>query len=309
LRQYLLTGDARYVRTTQRLIAPYSQSIPVDPAIRILQARLQQSAHRFFEAVQTLQPLLGSPLHGAEASLLTADSLRRNGQPGLASKACLQLALSGRGELSRICAAEIRLANGDPEAAWRILQPTLALASELVPAERSWVQSVAAEIAAATGDVAVAQHLFEKLKDSGDMDLASRLAYADLLLMQDDYTRALQLLDRLPPQTSVLLRIARARIALSPCELKDQREVVRLSLIRAETVDRPELQLRNRALLELWLEYNPAEALAAATANWHLQKSFEDTDLLRTAALAANNSDTLQMLAAWEHMRLREVGP
>jgi hypothetical protein len=171
------------------------------------------------------------------------------------------------------------------------------------------VQSVAAEIAAATGDVAVAQHLFEKLKDSGDMDLASRLAYADLLLMQDDYTRALQLLDRLPPQTSVLLRIARARIALSPGELKDQREVVRLSLIRAETVDRPELQLRNRALLELWLEYNPAEALAAATANWHLQKSFEDTDLLRTAALAANNSDTLQMLAAWEHMRLREVGP
>lgn len=307
LRLYAKTGDARFVRTAQRVIAPFSESTSLDPAIRMLQARLQQSAHQFSEAVETLQPLLDSSTYGAEASLLTADSLRRMGELSQARRACLQLAITGRTVLTRVCSAEIRLAAGDPAAAWRIVQPALALATDLAPSQLNWTLSVAAEIAVANNHGDIASQLFERILFSGEPDIASRLAYSDVLFQQQDHARVLQILDGLPPQTAVLIRLARARSALNPDDSAKYVDAARLSLIRAETLDGPDLQLRNRALFELWLTKNGANALRAAKANWRLQKSFEDSELLRVAARSAGDSDTLQVLAKWQRDRQREV--
>jgi len=155
----------------------------------------------------------------------------------------------------------------------------------LVP-ERAWRESELGEMAVRLGRDADAEHWFrESLAYSPD-ELYIRGAYADLLLRQRRCGEVLALLKGRESIEPMLLRIAIAQKQLRDPALARSRELLQAAFTteaqRGEAVHRRE---QARFLLEV--EDLPQAALAAALANWAVQREPDDVLILFSAAHAA----------------------
>lgn len=300
LRAFAAGGDARYLRYAEvELDALLAASDP-DAETLLLAARIQQARHEFRAAALTLEEALERSPQSAEAWLLYADVLRRTGDVPGARTACLKLAFAGHAMLAQYCGLQVSLTVGEHEAGYRSAMRLLPQVENLPPSAQPWALEITAETAAASDRTGEAIALYRRALSLGDPPLATRLAFADLLLAESRHAAVLDLLAGDSGNLAALVRIAAARTALDADidRLADARLATAFSALEPEATDA--LLFRDRALYELRVRNDPDAALRFALANWERQKSFEDLGLLTMAAVAAADHDVLREIDRWQ---------
>lgn len=289
--QARVTGDLRFLGYAEAVLTPWVTRGTSVPAALVLEATVQQSRHEFDSALVTLDRALAAAPNDAQAWLTRATVLRVRGRYSEAAAACVQFARWADAGVSLICEQGIEGLTGHLEAAYATLGQ-LSPQGMLVP-ERAWRDSELGEMAVRLGRDADAEHRFREALAYSPDELYIRGAYADLLLRQRRYGEVLALLKGRESIEPLLLRIAIAQKQLLDPALARSRELLQAAFTaeaqRGEAVHRRE---QARFLLEV--EDLPQEALAAALANWNVQREPDDVLILVSAARAAGALQSAQ---------------
>ena len=269
---------------SEAVLTPWVTRRTAAPAALVLEATVQQSRHEFDSALATLDRALAAAPNDAQAWLTRATVLRVRGRYSEAAAACAQFARWADAGVSLICEQGIEGLMGHLAAAYATLRQ-LSPQGMLVP-ERAWRESELGEMAVRLGRDADAEHWFREALAYSPDELYIRGAYADLLLRQRRYGEVLALLKGRESIEPMLLRIAIAQKQLRDPALARSRELLQAAFTteaqRGEAVHRRE---QARFLLEV--EDLPQAALAAALANWAVQREPDDVLILVSAARAA----------------------
>jgi tetratricopeptide (TPR) repeat protein len=284
IQQSRLSGDLRYLGYAEAVLTPWVKQNPPVPDVLVLQATLQQSRHEFTASLATLERALAARANDAQALLVRATVLRVLGRYSEAGVACEQFARVVEPRLGAICIQSLRGLNGHLESAY--LELTQVSSQGWLNSEKSWLYSELGEMAVRLGRDADAQRWFEQDLNLVPTDFYVRAAYADLLLRQGRPGEALTLLQGRESFEPLLLRIAIAQRQLHDPQLAQSSARLRAAFAaeaqRGEAVHRRE---QARFLLEV--ENQPNLSLAAALANWAVQREPDDVLVLVNAAKGA----------------------
>ena len=143
------------------------------------------------------------------------------------------------------------------------------------------------------GDDGAAEHWFREGLEHAPRDLYLRNAYADLLLRRGRTDDVLRLLAGQPAMEPVLLRRILAESSASGGAVEEDRQLLSEAFtLEAERGDPVHRREQARFLLDV--EHRAAEALAAARANWAVQREPADALILLRAARAVRRVDAAQ---------------
>lgn len=304
LAMYQTTGHRRFIGMAKSALSPWWQQPRPELNVWLLRSRLQQAEHHFATAAAELLELNRHYPGTIEAMLLEADAWRRAGHIDRAKRACIAITFAGRPDLSRYCAAELLLSQGNSQQAKQVLAAVISTAVQLPISERNWAYAIYADSLVAVGELDRAVTLLARVEASGQASLANTMAYADVLLALSQWQAVVELLADKPPITAVMLRQLKAHKQLgSPhfYELKAELDQ-RLAVIARS--DDAELHLRERALYSLWISDDLSRALELARHNWQLQKGWEDTELLLKLADRLNDRHTIAEVQQWRQQLL-----
>jgi tetratricopeptide (TPR) repeat protein len=281
------TGDLRYLGYAQAALAPWLRRTPVPTPVLILDATILQSRHAFGPALAELDRALAQR-DDPQGWLTRATVLRVLGRYAEAQSACGHLAGVADPSISALCVQSLRGLNGHLRDAYAAIA---ALPQQSLPPEaRAWRYSELGEMAERLGDDAAAERYFrEGLAVAAD-DLYMRSALADVLLRHGRAAETLQLLKGMDSMEPMLLRLA-----IAHRQLHDPLAASSATLLggefdleqqRGDAVHR-----REQARYFLDVDPQPAAALAAAQANWQVQREPDDILVLLRAAQAAHQPD------------------
>jgi tetratricopeptide (TPR) repeat protein len=277
-------GDLRLLGYAEAALAPWvAQATPV-PAALVLQATVQQSRHEFTGALATLDRALRARPNDIQAWLTRATVLRVLGRYTEAAGACAQFARWADAGVSLICTQSIAGLSGQLPTAYT----TVARLSTqgMLPPERAWRNSELGEMAVRLGREADAERWFREALAYSPADFYVRAAYADLLLRQHRSAEVLALLKDQESIEPLLLRLAIAQDQLRDPGLARSRELLQAAFA-AEAERGEPVHRREQARFLLEVQNRPQEALAAALANWSVQREPDDLLILVSAANAA----------------------
>jgi tetratricopeptide (TPR) repeat protein len=282
--QARLTGDLRFLGYAEAVLRRWIGHSPPDPQALVLHATILQSRHSFDAALGELDEALRARPDDAQAWLTRATVLRVLGRYNEAAGACAQFARWADAGVSLICEQSIKGLAGHLQTAYAALSG-LSTQGMLDP-ERAWRDSELGEMAVRLGRDADAERWFRKELTYSPQDFYVRAAYADLLLRQHRSAEVLVLLKGQQSIEPLLLRLAIAQRQVHDPGLARSSELLQAAFAaeaeRGEAVHRRE---QARFLLEV--QDRPQEALAAALANWAVQREPDDALILVNAARAA----------------------
>jgi len=283
------TADLRFLGYAEELLAPWQAHPPV--AVRVLQATILQSRHQFSASLAQLDRALQESPGDPQAWLTRATVLRVLGRYDEALDSCRNLGIRADAAIATLCTQSLQGLSGHLRTAYAAI---LALPSPSLPPEaRAWRYSELGEMAERLGLDAAAEHwLREGLQVAPD-DLYLRAACADLYLRQGRARESLRLLAGYESMEPMLLRIAIAHRQLrdgtgfaAAAQLSSAFDVEQQ---RGDVVHR-----REQARLYLDIDASPRAAVAAALANWAVQREPDDLLILLRSARAAHDEQ-----AAW----------
>ncbi len=280
------SGDLRFLGYAEAVLAPWvAESTPTPaPAALVLQATVQQSRHEFAAALRTLDRSLAVAPGNAQAWLTRATVLRVLGRYAEAQAACTEFARWADHAVGLICEQSLAGLAGHLDSAYTALAALLP--QDLSEPERAWRESELGEMAVRLGRDTEAEHWFQQALAASPQDFYVRAAYADLLLRGHRNAEVLTLLEGKESIEPLLLRLAIAQKRLRDPNFNRSREVLEAAFgaeeARGEAVHRRE---QARFLLEV--QDQPTAALAAALANWAVQREPDDALILVNAARAA----------------------
>jgi tetratricopeptide (TPR) repeat protein len=291
-------GDLRLLGYAEAALAPWvAQATPV-PAALVLQATVQQSRHEFSAALATLDRALLVRPTDVQAWLTRATVLRVLGRYTEAAGACAQFARWADAGVSLICTQSIAGLTGQLPTAYAAVAR---LSTQgMLPPERAWRNSELGEMAARLGREAEAERWFRDALAYSPADFYVRAAYADLLLRQHRSVEVLALLKDQESIEPLLLRLAIAQKQLRDPGLARSRELLQAAFA-AEAERGEPVHRREQARFLLEVQNRPQDALAAALANWTVQREPDDVLILVSAANAAGAPQRAQ--PAWEFAR------
>jgi tetratricopeptide (TPR) repeat protein len=303
--QARITGDLRFLGYAEALLKPWTGKSPPDPEALVLHATILQSRHSFDAALAELDQALKARPDDVQAWLTRATVLRVQGRYAEAAAACAQFAQRADAGVSLICEQSIAGLAGHLERAYASLSG-LSTQGMLDP-ERAWRDSELGEMAVRLGREADAERWFRQGLSRSPQDSYLRAAYADLLLRQHRDAEVLVLLKGQESIEPLLLRLAIAQKQQHDPALSRSAELLE-SAFAAEAERGEAVHRREQARFLLEVEDRPQEALAAALANWTVQREPDDALILVTAARAAGEPQRAK--AALEFARtqgLRDV--
>ncbi len=299
LRTLSRTGDSRFLRYAISTLEATDLEDSAPFSYRMLKARILQAEHNFDAAADLLGPALVIAREHAEGWLLLSDSLHRAGRITEARGACLKAALAGMPLLAQWCGIQILQSAGRTPQAYDASRRLAGSIAQLPEGAQPWALSIAADAAAEAGRTEEALSHLEAAMSIMPSTLALRLAAADLMIEAGHPGDVAALLSSDADNTSALVRLALAGKALGDPPQSALVDRVEASFeVAAATGD--DLSLRDRAIWQLKFRNDARAALDNALANWHAQKASEDTALLREAATAARDRQTLDMLDEWQ---------
>ena len=265
------TADPRYLGRAQAALARWWGQADAPADLLVLQATVEQGRHEFSAARATLERALQTNPAQVQGWLTLATLERVAARYEAAEAACRNVARYGAGLYATACLLETRSLQGQHDAA---RNGFTALRQQVAgdAAQRAWIGSLLAESEERAGRDDAADAAYRRsLADAPDGYTA--LAYADQLLRRNRASAALEVLRHQPDSDSVLLRRAQAlRLTGDAAWQPLARDLeARFAAIaaRGEGLD---AHARERALLALWLQGQPAAAWKAARTNLSLQK-------------------------------------
>lgn len=290
------TGETRYWGRAQAVLGPW-WDVPLAPVeLAVLQATVQQGRHEFNAARQILEAVVAREPGHAQGWLTLASLNRLSARYADSLKACEAVAQSGQALYGAACRLETQSLQGQHELATNGFEQLIRQASNTDQA--SWLWSLLAEgLERAGWDEAAARAFQRSLALTPDLYTA--IAYSDLLLRSERPAQALTVLQDAAETDAVLLRRATAWKRLGQVQWKEARETLRTRT--AELVrrgDDPLLHGRELALIALWLDDDPVEALRLARVNLQLQKEPLDWWVAVKSAHQAKDSTARQELTS-----------
>lgn len=265
------TADPRYLGRAQAALARWWGQADAPADLLVLQATVEQGRHEFSAARATLERALQTNPAQVQGWLTLATLERVAARYEAAEAACRNVARYGAALYATACLLETRSLQGQHDAA---RNGFTALRQQVAgdAAQRAWIGSLLAESEERAGRDDAADAAYRRsLADAPDGYTA--LAYADQLLRRNRASAALEVLRHQPDSDSVLLRRAQAlRLTGDAAWQPLARDLeARFAAIaaRGEGLD---AHARERALLALWLQGQPAAAWKAARTNLSLQK-------------------------------------
>lgn len=291
-------ADPRYFGYAESLLRPWIVHDKATIPMRITWAYVQQHAHHFDAALETLAPVLAAPQPPAEAYLLRASIRVSRGDLLRARDDCRRLIAQASALVIAACAAQTAT---DPTSITRhqqILSQLLAIESNAGSVdERAWALGVLAELRQRMGAWQPAeQHLREALQlVPRDPYLGARLA--DLLLQHNRIDDVTTLIQSDTDDDGLLLRLALAEHRRN----KHCRACSKLAA-RYEQLQRRGEQphARDYARYLLHIVGDVHRALDVAQQNWHSQKESTDALVLIEAAAAANEAAAAEPVRTWQ---------
>ena len=265
------TADPRYLGRAQAALARWWGQADAPADLLVLQATVEQGRHEFSAARATLERALQTDPAQVQGWLTLATLERVAARYEAAEAACRNVARYGAALYATACLLETRSLQGQHDAA---RNGFTALRQQVAgnAAQRAWIGSLLAESEERAGRDDAADAAYRRsLADAPDGYTA--LAYADQLLRRNRASAALDVLRHQPDSDSVLLRRAQALRLMGDAawqpRVRDLEARFAAIAARGEGLD---AHARERALLALWLQGQPAAAWKAARTNLALQK-------------------------------------
>jgi tetratricopeptide (TPR) repeat protein len=282
------TGDLRYLGYAQAALAPWLRKTPVPTQVLVLDATILQSRHAFGPALDELDRALAQRPDDPQGWLTRAIVLRVLGRFDAAQASCGRLASAADPAITTLCIQSLRSLTGNLKEAYATVA---ALPEQALPPEaRAWRFSELGEMAERRGDDAAAERWLRQGLEVAPDDLYMRAALADVLLRQQRPAETLQLLSGMDSMEPMLLRLAIAHRMLRDSLAQSSATLLggefALEQQRGDAVHR-----REQARYFLDVDPQPRAALAAALANWQVQREPDDVLVLLRAAQAAQQPD------------------
>lgn len=264
------TSDPRYLGRAQGAMARWWGQPDAPTDLMVLQATVEQGRHEFSAARATLQRALQADPANAQGWLTLATLERLAARYAESEAACRNVARHGAALYAAACLLENKSLQGQHDAARKGFT---ALTLQVDDASnQAWMFSLLAESEERAGRDDAADAAYRRsLADASDGYTA--LAYADLLLRRSRAAAAIDVLKNQPDSDGVLLRRAHALRLIGDAQWQVLRNDLqgRYAAIAARG-EALVTHARERALLALWLQDDPADAWRAAQANLALQK-------------------------------------
>lgn len=265
------TADPRYLGRAQAALARWWGQADAPADLLVLQATVEQGRHEFSAARATLERALQTNPAQVQGWLTLATLERVAARYEAAEAACRNVARHGAALYATACLLETRSLQGQHDAA---RNGFTALRQQVAgnAAQRAWIGSLLAESEERAGRDDAADAAYRRsLADAPDGYTA--LAYADQLLRRNRASAALEVLRHQPDSDSVLLRRAQALRLMGDAAwqplVRDLEARFAAIAARGEGMG---AHARERALMALWLQGQPAAAWKAARTNLALQK-------------------------------------
>ena len=300
------SGDTRYWGRAQAVLAPWWDRAVAPTELAILQATVQQGRHEFEASRQVLTAALQRDPAHAQGWLNLATLERLSARYAEALNACASVARAGQAFYAAACRLETLSLQGQHPVALAGLQHLL---GQTQSAEQgSWLWSLLAESQERAGHDAAATDAYQRSLALMP-DLYTSIAFSDLLLRTGRSSQALQTLAGLPETDAVLLRRATAWRRLGDAQWTPARTLLKqrtAELVRRG--DDPALHGRELALIALWLEDDPRQALTLARSNLRLQREPLDWWVaLQSAHLAKDSAALAEIGSALESAGLNDT--
>lgn len=285
------TGDTRYWGRAQATLGPWWDKPNAPTELAILQSTVQQGRHEFERARVVLTHALKRDPGNAQGWLNLAALERLTARYPEALQACSAVKTAGQSLYATACELETRSLQGQHAQARSGFKTLLADFKQDV--QRAWVYSLLAESEERAGkDTAALDAYRSSLRLVPD--LYTNIAYSDVLLRMGNNAQALRVLQPLPLTDAVLLRQATAMRRMGDAGWQALRTSLRE---RQSALDRrgddSRLHGREQALVALWLDDDPVQALNLATGNLTLQREPLDWWIaLRSATQTPNTAQT-----------------
>ena len=188
------------------------------------------------------------------------------------------------------------------------LKETLDKNASVSPADKVWMETALAEIAARLDRPGVAEAHFRRSLQHGAPDPYLKAAYADFLLDANRPAEVVRLLSEDLRIDGLLLRLALAEQALGaaalPGRVADLKARFDAARARGDRV-----HLREEARFYTALLKQPREGLRLAQVNWAVQKEPADARILLEAALAAGEPAAARAVVDWMRQNNLEDAP
>lgn len=288
-------GDPRFAGRALAALQHWALAAEAPPEVLLMRATVLQYLHQFDPAARLLEGLVQRRPALAQAWLTLATIRRVQGRYADSDRACAGLGTAGAALYAQACQAENEGLRGRFDGARARFGQLLA--TRLDTATRSWLLTSLAELEARAARPAPAEQAYRAAL-SAQADDYTRLSFADFLMLQSRDAEALTLLKGQPRSDAVLLRLAIAgQRTAAPAARHDVRE---LRERIAQANQRPGAgasHAREQAMFALWIDAQPARALALAWANVKLQREAIDLLLLAQAAKASGQAEAQQEAA------------
>ena len=287
-------GDPRYVGYADALINRYPGSLP--PDLLLVRALLKQYRHAFDEAKSDLRAALTAKPDLLEAhAWLAAIQLVQADYAG-ARLSCDALGAASAPTLHAGCLGLTLAYTGQGEQGYRLLEK--GLAGSVEPANRLWLMTRMAEVAAWQGKPALAESHYRSALSLGVTDGYLLAAWSDFLLDQQRPKEVVALLTGKEASDPLLLRLALAHQQIgspqAPALAKMLDERFAATRLRGDTTHRAE-----EARYALFVRRDTGAALALAQANYTVQREPRDARILLEAALAAGQRAAADPVEVW----------
>lgn len=284
-------GDPRFAGQALAALRPWPDAATAPAEVLLMRATLQQYLHEFDASIASLRLLLARP-DGAsqpQAWLTLATVLRVQGKYAESDQACRRVASAGADLHAGACLAENAALRGQVAEARKAFAALLARPG-LPPSTRAWLLTSTAELEDRDGRPAAADAAWRSVLALGPDNYAA-IAYADFLIAQRRPAEALRVLKDEPRTDAVVLRLAiagtRARSADAARDVTEMGERIALANQRPEA---KKFHGREQAMFALFVEGQPARALALARGNVEQQREALDVLVLTEAARVSKDA-------------------
>ena len=292
--------EPSYFGRAEAVLAPLASRRGAAASLRRLYAEVLQYRHDFAGAEQLLDSILKEQAHDADARLLRASVRLVRGDFEGARADCALLAASG-GDIAVpgfACFAEALAGGGELDRGLALLSLP-AHPRSLAPASGAYLLATRAELRERDDNFAGAIADYRTALSLAPTDDSIRAALADALAASGmaDEARAELAVDK----ASVALLVRSA--ALTEGSQRAEFTARASSWLSLEAARGDALHFREAAMLAL-VNGEPMKALAAAQANFEIQRELPDVRVLARAARAVGDAKALSELRRW----LQETG-
>jgi Tfp pilus assembly protein PilF len=302
-------GDPRYIGYADAVLAPFALSRA--PALLTVRGQLRQHRHDFDGALQDFAGALEADPQFASAHAWRGAIYLVQANYAAANSECDALLALDRPTLYGGCIGLVLAYGGRMEAGSAALQRALDQTDDA--GNRLWLLTRLGEVAAWRGQPEEAERHYRAALALGIDDGYLLAAWSDFLLDRQRPAEVVKLLSGWEASDGLLLRLALAETALKQPSAKAHVQALAdrfaAAKVRGDTTHQAE-----EARYLIHLAGDPAAALAAAAANYRVQREPRDARVLLEAAIAAGDAGAAQPARDWlrssgfEDAHLRQLG-